>query len=192
MSESTSSEVTSLLHRIAAGQHDARGRLAELVYDELRALAARQLRGARGETLQPTALVHEAWLKIQRALDHGADVRDRQHFLAIASKAMRQVLINHARDRKASKRGAGAARVPLDECLDALEAEAGDVLELDDLLARFAAEHPRPAQIVELRVFGGMLVEEVARVLGLAESTVKLDWRFARAWLQKALPMRGE
>lgn len=153
------------------------------------AFAGQLMRGNRAHTLQPTALVHEAWLKFAAALDGGASPRDRQHFLAVAATAMRQVLINHARDRRAQKRGGGdVARVPLDECVDAIEAQTGDLVDLHDVLERFTKDHPRPAQVVEMRVFGGMLVEEVAAALDLAESTVKADWRFARAWLQRALP----
>lgn len=160
-----------------------------LVYGELRALAGRLMRGDRPDhTLQPTALVHEAWLKVARALEGGGGPRDHQHFLAVASKAMRQVLVNHARDGRAQKRGDGAVRVPLDDVVDAIEATTGDMTLWNDLLDRLAEQHPRPAQIVEMRVFGGLLVEEVAHALDLAESTVKADWRFARAWLQAAMP----
>ena len=184
----SSQQITVCLQRLRGGDPHAAAEMLPMVYEELRALAAHLMRGDRpGHTLQPTALVHEAWLKIQRALGEGADVRDRQHFLAIAATAMRQVLINHARDRQSQKRGSGAPRLPLDDCLDAVEAAVGNVVEVDDLLARLAREHPRPARIVELRVFGGLLVEEVAQALDLAESTVKADWRFARAWLQQAM-----
>lgn len=184
--------ITVCLQRLRAGDAAAANDMLPFVYEELRGLAANLMRGDRKDhTLQATALVHEAWLKIGNALDGGADVRDRQHFLAVAALAMRQVLINHARDRRAQKRGAGASRVALDDCVDAIEAQTGDLVELHDLLERFAKDHPRPAQIVEMRVFGGLLVEEVAAALDLAESTVKADWRFARAWLQKALPEGG-
>ena len=181
--------ITHCLQRLRAGDRDAAHEMLPLLYQELRALAGRMMRGDRPDhTLQPTALVHEAWLKVARALDGGGGPRDREHFLAVATQAMRQVLVNHARDRRTDKRGAGGAREPLDSVVDALEAQVGDVTEWNDLLDRFAAEHPRPARIVELRVFGGLLVEEVAAALDLAASTVKADWRFARAWLQKKLP----
>ena len=185
--------ITHCLQRLRAGDRGAGDEMLPLLYQELRALAGRMMRGDRPDhTLQPTALVHEAWLKIARSLDGGGGPKDRQHFLAIATKAMRQVLVNHARDRRAQKRGAGATRVPLDDVVDAIEAGIGDMSEWNDLLDRFAVEHPRPAQIVEMRVFGGLLVEEVAAALDLAESTVKADWRFARAWLQKKLPMADD
>jgi RNA polymerase sigma-70 factor, ECF subfamily len=180
--------VTQCLERLRAGDRAAANDMLPLVYDELRRLAGRLMRGDRPDhTLQPTALVNEAWMKVARGLDGGGGPRDREHFLAVATTAMRQVLVNHARDRKAGKRGAGAARVALDDVVDAIEATIGDLTTHDDLLERFAGEHPRPARIVELRVFGGLLVEEVAQTLGIAESTVKADWRFARAWLQQHL-----
>lgn len=178
--------ITLCLQRLRRGERGAANEMLPLVYDELRALAGRLMRGDRPDhTLQPTALVHEAWLKVARSLDGGGVPNDRQHFLAVATKAMRQVLVNHARDRKAQKRGDGAVRVPLDSVVEAIEATTGDVAAMDDVLDRLAVDHPRPAQIVEMRVFGGMLVEEVAQALDLAPSTVKADWRFARAWLQR-------
>ncbi|MBL8750704.1 MAG: sigma-70 family RNA polymerase sigma factor [Planctomycetes bacterium] len=184
--------ITLCLQRLRDGDAAAANDMLPLVYDELRGLAAHLMRGDRRDhTLQATALVHEAWLKIANAIDGGSDVRDRHHFLAVAATAMRQVLINHARERRAQKRGADAARIVLDDCVDAFEAQTGDLVELNDVLDRLASEHPRSARIVEMRVFGGMLVEEVARALDLAESTVKADWRFARAWLQRALPRGG-
>ena len=190
---SDSHAITLCLQRLRSGDQAAMHEMLPLVYAELRALAGHLMRGDRpGHTLQPTALVHEAWLKVAKALDGGGGPRDRQHFLAVATKAMRQVLVNHARDRRAQKRGSGQARVALDDVVDAIEATTGDVVAWSDLLDRLAAEHPRPAQIVELRVFGGLLVEEVAQALDLAPSTVKADWRFARAWLQTKLPEHGE
>lgn len=185
--------ITLCLQRLRAGDQGAMHEMLPLVYAELRALAGHLMRGDRPDhTLQPTALVHEAWLKVAKALDGGGGPRDRQHFLAVATKAMRQVLVNHARDRRAQKRGSGQARVALDDVVDAIEATTGDVVAWSDLLDRLATEHARPAQVVELRVFGGLLVEEVAQALDLAESTVKADWRFARAWLQAKLPEHEE
>ncbi|MCC6786082.1 MAG: RNA polymerase subunit sigma-70 [Planctomycetes bacterium] len=171
------------------GDASAAHEMLPLVYDELRRIAGQILRPGQGpSTLQPTALVHEAWLKLSKAAEGGAQLNDRCHFLAVAARAMRQVLVNHARDRKAQKRGGGAARVPLDDYLGVLEAKTGSVVELDDLLMRFAADFPRPAQVVELRVFGGLTLDEAAAALGIAASTVSEDWRFARAWLMRALP----
>jgi RNA polymerase sigma factor (TIGR02999 family) len=180
--------ITQCLQRWRAGDAAAAHEMLPLVYEQLRGLAGKLMRVDRPDhTLQPTALVHEAWIKIASALEGGAGPRDREHFLAIAAKAMRQVLVNHARDRRAQKRGGGGARVPLDALVEAIEATTGEVTSWNELLERLAEEHPRPAQIVELRVFGGLLVEEVAEVLGLGPTTVKSDWRFARAWLQQKL-----
>lgn len=177
--------LTLYLNRLRSGDATAEPELLPLVYDELRALAAHLLRAQRPDhTLQPTALVHEAWLKLERA---GSQFDNRAHFVAVAAKAMRQILVNHARDRRAAKRGGDAARQPLDDCLAAIELTAGDVVALDDALAALAAHNARHAQIVEMRVFGGMSVDEVAQALGVGETTVKVDWRFARAWLQQRL-----
>lgn len=181
-------EITQYLLRMRDGDGEAESHLLQLLYGELRSIAGQFLGGGRRQhTLQPTALVHEAWLKIQKAQDGGASFADRRHFLAVAARAMRQVLVNHARDRRAQKRGGDARRLPLDECLDAVENTTGDVVALADVLDRLAAQHPRAAQIVEMRVFGGFTVEEAAAALDIAPSTVKVDWRFARAWLQTEL-----
>ena len=178
--------ITHCLQRLRDGDRAAAHEMLPLLYDELRALAGHMMRGDRADhTLQPTALVHEAWLKVARSLDGGGVPNDRQHFLAIATTAMRQVLVNHARDRKAGTRGAGAERVPLDAVVDAIEAMTGDVTTMNDVLERLAIDHQRAAQIVEMRVFGGLLVEEVAQALELGPTTVKAEWRFARAWLQR-------
>ncbi|MBL8725138.1 MAG: sigma-70 family RNA polymerase sigma factor [Planctomycetes bacterium] len=175
------------------GDPAAAADLLPLVYEQLRAIAGQMMRGGRpGHTLQPTALVHEAWLKIDRAVGGGSHLRDREHFLAVAATAMRQVLVNHARERRAQKRGGDAVRVPLDDHLDVVESKAGSVVELDDVLQRFAQSHARAAQVVELRVFGGLSIEAAARTLGVAESTISEDWRFARVWLARELPGGGK
>jgi RNA polymerase sigma factor (TIGR02999 family) len=188
----TAQQVTRCLRRLQAGEAGAADELLPLVYDELRGIAAFLMRSARdGHTLQPTALVHEAWLKVQKALDGGSSLNDRNHFLSVASTAMRQVLVNHARDKKTEKRGGGQQRLPLDECLDAIQAETGDLGEWNELLVLLARDHERPVRVVEMRVFAGMTIEEVATALGISPATVKVDWRFARAWLQKASEGRG-
>lgn len=179
--------ITMCLRRMRDGDAAAGEAVMPLLYDELRAIAGRLLRADRAHTLQPTALLHEAWLKIVNASDRSAPLQDRVHFLAVAARAMRQVLCNHARDRRAHKRGGDAARVPLDDCLDLLEQETGDVVALHDLLDGLARENPRLASVVEMRVFGGMTIPEAAAALGIAETTVKDDWRFARALLQQRL-----
>ncbi|MCB9892151.1 MAG: sigma-70 family RNA polymerase sigma factor [Planctomycetes bacterium] len=161
-------------------------RLFGLVYEELRSLAMRLLQGPGG-TLQATALVHEAWMKLSRHAEGDGPWESRSHFLAVASKAMRQILVDHARGRSAKKRGGGAQRVTLDDCLDAVESDTGDVLALSEALRLLTELHPRQAQIVEMRFFGGATLEEVAEALSVGLSTVKADWRFARAWLRQEL-----
>lgn len=181
-------EITLFLRRLRDGDGAAAAGMMPLVYEQLRAIAGRLLRPGQAHTLQPTALVHEAWLKV---LGGGVpDFTDRVHFLAVAATAMRQVLLNHARDRRAHKRGGDRERVPLDDCLDLIEAESGDVVELSELLAQLAAAAPRPAKVLEMRVFAGMTVDEVAAALATTPALVKADWRFARAVLQQKL--RGE
>lgn len=181
-------QITLCLQRLRRGDAAAADEMLPLVYEQLRYIAGQLMRpGQGGQTLQPTALVHEAWLKIQKGLGGGDGYHDRTHFLAVAARAMRQILVNRARDRRAQKRGGGAPKLPLDECIEQIEQQTGDLVELSDLLLRLADEDPRQAQVVEMRVFGGLSIEEVAEALDLAPSTVKLDWRFARAWLQRQL-----
>jgi RNA polymerase sigma factor (TIGR02999 family) len=177
-----SGEVTLLLARAGAGDADATARLLELVHAELRDLAGGFARGQRaGHTLQPTALVNEAFLKL---VDGGPPAfHDRAHFLAVAATAMRQILTDHARARGAQKRGGAWEKVSLSD----LELDAGgdevDLLALDDALEKLSAFDPRKHRVVELRFFGGLTVEEVARVLELSTTTVESEWRAARAWL---------
>ncbi|MCU0867373.1 MAG: ECF-type sigma factor [Planctomycetes bacterium] len=184
MTQPPPGEVTLLLQRIAEGQHDARGRLCELVYGELRAMAARQLRGMRGETLQPTALVHEAWLKL---VGSGADFTGRRHFLGVAGKAMRSVLVDHVRHKRSQKRGGDLQQTPLDESVAFLEAGEVDLLDLDAALQELARTDADLARWVEMRFFGGMTNAEVATLEGVSESTVERGWRFARAQLRRQL-----
>lgn len=172
-----------LLRRIAAGDEGARARLVELVYGELRKIAAGQLRGARGETLQPTALVHEAWLKLAGA----EGFSDRRHFLGVASKAMRSVLVDHVRAKRTHKRGGGAEPSPLDETVAFLEGGETDLLDLNDALVGLEREDPELARLVELRFFGGLSHEEIAAAEGTSLSTIERRWRLARAWLARRL-----
>ena len=177
--------VTRLLEEARRGDAAAIDRLLPLLYSELHAIAARHMRGERpGHTLQPTALVHEAFLRLVGGTPATFD--DRAHFLRAASQAMRRVLVDHARARNAAKRG-GALRVTLDEGVAGADDGAVDLLVLDDALSRLAAAEPRWAQVVELRYFAGLEVPEVAEALGISTATVKRDWRFARAWLARAL-----
>lgn len=180
------SRVTQLLANLKDGDRAAANELMPLVYDEFRALAERQLRKERaGHTLQPTALVNEAYLRLidQTRVDwHG-----RTHFFAVGAQAIRRILVDHARHHKRQKRGGGAARVALDEGVARAPQADEDVLALHEALERLAKLDARQAQIVEMRFFGGMSVEEVADVLGVSKRTVEADWTMARAWLMREL-----
>ncbi|MBV9880159.1 MAG: sigma-70 family RNA polymerase sigma factor [Gemmatirosa sp.] len=169
---------------------DAAGALNALfpvVYDELRRLAGRYLRDERaGHTLQATALVHEAWMRLvdQRRLD----VADRAQFFGAAAETMRRILVNHARDRKAAKRGGGATPITLGAALRvAGAAPDDDLLAVDDALTALAALDPRQARVVELRYFAGLSIEETGEVLGVSPATVKREWATAKAWLRHAM-----
>ena len=180
-------EVTTLLDAIRAGDANAQSRLVALVYDELRRRAGALLRRERPDhTLQPTALAHEALLRLlsPEAL---ARTRDRAHFLAAAATAMRQVLVDHARRRAADKRGGGQETLPLDEALDYLAQQKLDVLAVHEALDELAGLHARQSQVVELRFFGGLSIEETAEVLKISPATVKREWSLAQAWLYREL-----
>jgi RNA polymerase sigma factor (TIGR02999 family) len=172
------------------------GAAAELfphVYAELRAIAGREIRlGHAGSTLQPTLLVHEAYLKIARG-NGAVSIRSRAHFFALASTAIRQILIQHARRRAAQKRGGARRRVTLCEGTTPGAAGGGDydILELEEALTRLAAVAERPARVVQLKYFGGLSVDEMAEVLSVSRSTIEDDWRVARAWLKRELA-RGD
>ena len=164
-------------------------RLVPQLYDELRALAAREMRRERaGHTLQPTALVHEAYLRLAR--ENQVDWKRRSQFLAIAARNIRQILINHANARGAAKRGGGAARVTLSTVAFLAGEPEVELLDLDAALRDLHDLDERQARVVELRFFGGLSVEEAAEVLGVSPRTVKSDWRFARAWLHT--PLEGQ
>ncbi|HSJ13115.1 MAG TPA: sigma-70 family RNA polymerase sigma factor [Longimicrobiales bacterium] len=185
-------EVTELLRAGRAGEQAAYDRVFALVYDHLREAARAQLaRDARhragGHTLSTTAVVNEAWLRL--ADPSRLDVHDRSHFLAIAARAMRQVLIQHARRFRAGKRGGGAVHIDLDAAGEGIAvAERAELLiALDDALVRLAALSPRLAQVVECRYFGGLTEPETADALGVNERTVRRDWVKARAWLHTEL-----
>jgi RNA polymerase sigma factor (TIGR02999 family) len=178
--------VTGLLHELAEGRPEALADLVPLVYGELQQLAKRHLRGERTDhTLSPTGLVHEAYLRLidmQRV-----NWQDRAHFFAMASRAMRRILIDHARSRMRQKRGGEIARVTLDEELVAADQDALEWLALDEALERLEAVSERACRVVECRVFTGLEVEETARALDISEATVKRDWAFARAFLNQSL-----
>lgn len=190
MGESTATgEVTRLLALASHGDREAVDRLVPILYDELRRIAHLRLRGERaGHTLETTALVHEAYLEIA-GLER-IEWQGRAHFLAIAARAMRRVLIDHAVSRGAKKREAQANAIPLDDALDVVLVagpQADELLALDDALQRLAAASERQARVVECRFFAGMSVEETAEALGTSAATVKRDWTVARAWLHREL-----
>jgi RNA polymerase sigma factor (TIGR02999 family) len=173
--------------RATKGDRPALDTLLPLVYAELRRLAAHYLRGERpGQTLQPTALVHEAYFKLLK--DRPERWQNRAHFCAIAAHAMRQILIERARARDALKRGGGAPRITFDEALPApAEEKSLDLVALDSALERLAALDAGQARIVELRFFGGLSIEETADAMGISPATVKRHWALARAWLAKEM-----
>jgi RNA polymerase sigma-70 factor, ECF subfamily len=175
-------DVTRLLARARLGDSAASAQLIEEVYRELRSIAGRCLRAERpGHTLQATALVHEAYLRL--AGQHGMEWESRAHFFSVAARMMRRVLLDYARKHHAVKRGGGGLRQTLDEGMLISEDKLANVLAMDEALERLAVLDPRQAQIVELRFFGGLQVEEIATVLQVSEPTVKREWRSARAWL---------
>jgi RNA polymerase sigma factor (TIGR02999 family) len=166
-----------------AGDHRAGGELLGLVYDELRRVAAHLMRRERsGHTLSPTEVVHEAVLRLlgKAVFDEAAD---RSYVFATAARAMREVLIDHARRRAAGRRGGGRHRVPLDAVVDYFDQEGMDIVGVHEALDRLAEINERQAQVMTLRYFGGMTVAEVAAALGVSSVTVERDWRVARAWL---------
>jgi RNA polymerase sigma factor (TIGR02999 family) len=177
-------DITDLLIQAEAGTPGALDRVMPVVYDELRLLAESIFRRERPDhSLQATALVHEAYLRLVGRPD--LEWKNRRHFFGIAAQAMRRILVDHARRKGARKRTGGRA-VTLDEELAApLAASPDDILGVDDALARLAALSPRAAQVVELRYFAGLSVEETAEALGTSPATVKRDWLSARAWLQR-------
>jgi len=185
-------EVTRLLERASAGDAGARATLFDVLYRELRRVAEAAMRDERADhTLQPTALVHEAFLRL--AGDQGR-FESRAHFLGVAAGAMRRVLVDHARGRNAQKRGSGATLVTVDD-LDDLPQPSVDDLDLvvlDDALSRLTALDARQGQIVELRFFGGLSVEETAAVVGVSERTVKREWQLSRAWLRREIARMDE
>ena len=169
-----------------AGSQPAYDELFPLVYAELRRIAAREMRREKpGRTLQTTALVHEAYLRLLK--DASLSFENRAHFLGIAARAMREILIEHARARVARKRGGGAERLTLDDLLAPVPSPSIDVLALDEALQRLARLDERHARVVELRYFGGLTVEETAAALGLSPATVKRAWTLSRAWLYREL-----
>ena len=179
-------EVTELLNDWGNGDQEALNRLMPLVYDELHRLASRYLRHERvGHTLQTTALVHEAYLKL---VDHKkANWHNRVQFFAAAAKVMRHVLVDYARSRKAAKRGGDYCRLSLDEAAISSQDKDADLLVLNEALDNLAAIDPQQSRVVELRVFGGLTVEDTAEALGISARTVKREWSMAKAWLHQQI-----
>lgn len=184
-SHETTHDVTRLLVDLQRGADGAADRLVPLVYDELHKLAVHYMRAERGDhTLQPTALVHEAYLRLVD--QRNASWQNRSHFFGIAAQAMRRILVDHARRKRAGKRE-GGDRVTLDESVAEAPQRSVDLIALDDALNKLASLDPRQARVVELRFFGGLDIEQTAESLGISPATVKRDWTFARAFLQREM-----
>ena len=182
MPPGTSYPVTELLTRWSSGDTSAREALVPLVYNELRRIARRCLSGQRSDhTLQPTALVHEAYLRLVRY--DSIDWRDRTHFFALAAQIMRQILVDHARKQTAAKRGGNAVTLVVNEASVVAKQTSLDLLALDDALKQLASLDPRQSQIVELRFFGGLSIEETAQAVNISPATIKREWATARLWL---------
>ncbi|HKR11655.1 MAG TPA: ECF-type sigma factor [Pyrinomonadaceae bacterium] len=177
---------------IEAFIHDAHPTHEELivrVYDKLRRLAAYYLRRERADhTLQPTALVHEAYMRL--AAQDSVDWRNQEHFVGVAAAMMRRVLVDHARGHKRDKR-CGGLKLSLAEVYDHAESEAEDLVVLDEALRRLARKYPQKSRVVELRFFGGLSIQETAHILQVSDSTVERDWKFARAWLAREISSGG-
>ncbi len=186
MKSSASSPATQLPKKFESGDRHAAEQLFADVYGELRALAARYLhRERKSHTLQPTALVHEAYLKF--AGQTRFDGQGRAHFLAVAAHAMRQVLVDHARRHRAAKRGGNRHRIALDDNLVVESRREVDLLALEVALTRLAKLDPRPAKMIELRFFGGLSIAEVAKVMEMSKRSVEREWTMVRAWLRREL-----
>ncbi|MEM7612873.1 MAG: ECF-type sigma factor [Pseudomonadota bacterium] len=181
----TSDDITQLLNRWSAGDDSARDRVAPMIYDELKQIARGVFRREHAQhTLQPTALVHEAYEKL---VDVELEWQDRSHFFALAARMMRRLLVNHANSRAAQKRGGGALRVTLREA--SLQQPDGEeeILALDEALTQLAAHDARQSQVLELHYFGGLTQPEIGEVLDISESTVRREFKLARIWLRKLL-----
>jgi len=180
------SEVTRILDRVQKGDSQAAEELLPLVYDELRRLAAAKMANeVPGQTLQPTALVHEAWLRLSQ--ESRGTWKNREQFYAMAAEVMRRILVDRARRRRASKHGGDLNRVELDAVELPVSADEALVLEVHEALERLTAEDPQKAEVVKLRFFVGLENSEIAALLGVSEKTVQRHWSFAKAWLFRAM-----
>ena len=174
-------QVTRLLRASSEGNHVAEAELIPLVYDELRRRAASYMRAERMDhTLQATALVHEAYLKL---VGQDTDWKNRSHFFGVAAQQMRRILVDHARKHGAAKRAGRESRVSFEDVLAVAAEKPAQLVSVDEALDRLATEYPRQARVVELRFFGGYTEDDVAEILAVSPETVKRDWRFARTWL---------
>lgn len=190
MDENNQGDVTLLLERVRGGDKDAEEHLIATVYQELRRIAHAHMRRERaGHTLQTTALVNEAYMKLVG--QKGARFQNRSHFFAVAAQVMRRILVDYARSRLAEKRGAGRDVLPLDEALVFSPQKSSELVALDDALKRLEEEDTRVSRVIELRFFGGLSVEETAEVLAVSPRTVKREWSFGRAWLRAELGSDG-
>jgi RNA polymerase sigma factor (TIGR02999 family) len=184
MPQVSQDDITGLLLKWGGGDKGALDQLIPIVYEELRRLARGQMRRERPDhSLQTTALVNEAYIRL---VDYNRiSPQDRSHFLAIAAQAMRRILIERARSRKSTKRGSGAPRVSLEEAAILADSRDAEMLALDEALVNLAAIDPRKSQIVELKYFGGLTINETAKVLGVSTPTVERDWQMAKIWLHR-------
>ncbi len=175
-------QITFLLHEMRQGNREAEAKLIALVYPDLRRLAGRFMRAERrGHTLQPTALVHEAYLRLAGAAHR--DWQDRVHFFAVAAGMMRRILADHARKRGANKRGGSRLKVDLEEFVLVVGRDADTIIQIDSLLSRLEQIDARLCRVVELRYFGGLTEQETAEALGISAVTVRREWKLAKAWL---------
>jgi RNA polymerase sigma factor (TIGR02999 family) len=182
----SSAEITQMLNAISSGDGEAPERLLPLVYDELRRLARGYMRNERADhTLQATALVHEAYIQL---VDwKNVSWQNRAHFFAAAARMMRKILVDHAREKNALKRGGGVTTIAIDDAVSFPNTTGVDLLVLDDALNELEALDPQQARIVELRFFGGLTIEETALAVGVSDSTVKREWQIAKAWLHRRM-----
>jgi len=190
MGESGHGEVTELLLAWSGGEASAHDKLIPLVYAELRRLAHRYMWHERADhTLQTSELINEAYLRLVDA--NRVNWRDRAHFLGVAARVMRRVLVEYARAHASKRRGAGVQRLPLEAAVNVHARQSPDLVKLDEALTALAGEHPRRAQVIELRFFGGLSAEETAAVLVVSEDTVLRDWKLARIWLLRTMSRTG-
>jgi RNA polymerase sigma-70 factor, ECF subfamily len=181
-----SKDVTRLLEELRGGNEDAVARLVPLLYSELRRMAASYLsRERRDHTLQPTAVVHEAYFRLVD--QKNVHWQNRQHFFGVAAQAMRRVLVDHARSHQSLKRGGAQGKVSLESAMVCATDRSAELVAIDEALGRLVTFDPQQARIIELRFFGGLTVEETAQVLGISPATVKRDWSVAKAWLAREI-----